>query len=137
MPYDCAAPLPLRHQGVAMLYGPSPSMLGRVVGVRQHPAVAPDDVARIAAEDLNALAKDCGHVAVVCNDALASLWSAPAAGRVRVAAPGQPATGVWSDLIDQLRVDDGRPELVVAADYDPDLRYLCLTGFATGPDLST
>jgi 4-hydroxymandelate oxidase len=30
MPYDCAAPLPLRHQGVAMLYGPSPSMLGRV-----------------------------------------------------------------------------------------------------------
>jgi 4-hydroxymandelate oxidase len=137
MPYDCAAPLPLRHQGVAMLYGPSPSMLGRVVGVRQHPGVAPDEVARIAAEDLNALAKDCGHVAVVCNDALASLWSAPAAGRVRVAAPGQPATGVWSDLIDQLRVDDGRPELVVAADYDPDLRYLCLTGFATGPDLST
>ena len=67
------------------------------------------------------------------SDALAAVWTAPAVGRVRVAEPGQPATGVWSALIDELTGDSGQPDLVVAADYDPDLRYLCLTGFATPP----
>jgi len=143
MPYDCAAPLPLRHQGVAMLYGTSESMadsesmLGTVVGVCQRPGVAPGDVARLAAEELIALAKEHREVALVCGDALASVWTAPEADRVRVVAPGQPATGVWSELIDALIENEGGPDLVVAADYDPDLRYLCLTGFATGPDLST
>jgi hypothetical protein len=123
-------------------------MLGRVVGVRQRPGVAPDDVARLAAEDLIALAKEHRDVALVCGDALASVWTAPEADRVRMVAPGQPATGVWSELIDELtRVDggsassraanEGGTDLVVAADYDPDLRYLCMTGFATGPDPST
>jgi 4-hydroxymandelate oxidase len=136
MPYDCPGPLPLRHQGVAMLYGASDSsspesMLGRVVGVRQRPGVAPEDVARLAAEDLEALARGHGDVALVCGDALAAVWTAPASDRTRVVAPGQPATGVWWELIDELEPGAGRPDLVVAADYDPDLRYLCLTGFAT------
>ena len=67
------------------------------------------------------------------SDALAALWTAPAAGQVRVIPPGQPSTGVWSGLIEELTSDAGDPDLLVAADYDPDLRYLCLTGFDTRP----
>jgi len=131
MPYDCPAPLPSRHQGVAMLYGSSSEMLGRVVAVRQHPNVAPAEAASLAAEDLEALGNGHDEVALVLNDALAAAWTAPAAGRVRVVAPGQPATGIWWGLIDGLTDSDDSVDLVVAADYDPDLGYLCLTGFAT------
>jgi len=66
----------------------------------------------------------------VLSDALAAVWTAPAAGRVRVMPPGQPSTGVWWGLIDELGGGPGHPDLVVAADYDPGLRYLCLTAFA-------
>ena len=62
-------------------------------------------------------------------DALAAVWTAPAAGRVRVMPPGQPSTGVWWGLIDELTGDAGHPDLLVAGDYDPGLRYLCLTAF--------
>ena len=34
-------------------------------------------------------------------------------------------------LIDELASDGGHPDLLVAADYDPGLRYLCLTAFDT------
>jgi hypothetical protein len=62
--------------------------------------------------------------------------------------PGQPSTEVWWGLIDELTGDAapvapvdpvtpaGHPDLVVAADYDPHLRYLCLTAFDTGSRLS-
>jgi len=43
--------------------------------------------------------------------------------------PGQPSTGVWWGLIDELSSDAARPDILVAADYDPGLRYLCLTAF--------
>jgi hypothetical protein len=46
--------------------------------------------------------------------------------------PGQPSTGVWWGLIDELASDVGRPDLLVAADYDPGLRYLCLAAFDAG-----
>ena len=36
-------------------------------------------------------------------------------------------------LIDELASDAGHPALLVAADYDPGLHYLCLTAFDTGP----
>ena len=45
------------------------------------------------------------------------------------AAAGQPSTGVWWWLIDELGSGAGQPDLLVAADYDPCLRYLCLTAF--------
>ena len=50
--------------------------------------------------------------------------------------PGQPSTGVWCGLIDELTDElpdgaAGRPDLLVIADYDPELRYLCLTAFDT------
>ena len=63
------------------------------------------------------------------SDALAAVWTAPAAGRVRVMPPGQPSTGVWWGLLDELAGDAGHPGLLVAGDYDPGLCYLCLTAF--------
>lgn len=131
LPYDCPAEVPSRHQGVCMLYddrgGPGP----RVVGVCQHPCVPPGEIAGLAAAGLAELAVGHREVGLVLGDALAAAWAAPAAGRVRVMPPGQPSTGVWWGLIDELAGDAHRPDLVVAADYDPALRYLCLTAFET------
>ena len=143
LPYDCPAPVPAQHRGVAMLYGDGLYGDGampraRVADVRQHPGVPPGDVARLAAADLAELAASHHDVALVLSDALAAVWAAPAAGRVRVMPPGQPSTEVWWGLIDELTGDAdpvapaGHPDLLVAADYDPHLRYLCLTAFDTG-----
>jgi hypothetical protein len=129
LPYDCPAPLPARHQGVAMLYDDRGGRAPRVAGLRQHPDVPPAAVAGLAAADLAELADGHRDVGLVLGDALAAVWTAPAAGPVRVMPPGQPSTGVWWGLIDELSSDAARPDILVAADYDPGLRYLCLTAF--------
>ena len=142
LPYECPIPLPLQHQGVAMLYGdsarPRTAVAGASarrapvnIGVRQHADVPSGDVAGLAAADLSELAAGRGDVALVLSDGLGAVWDPAAKGRVRVVAPGQPFTGVWSALLDELTEDAGRPDLVVAADYDAELRYLSLTGFAS------
>jgi hypothetical protein len=114
----------------------------RVVGVWQHPGVPPGDVAGLAAADLAELAASHHDVALVLSAAAAAVWTAPAAGRVRVMPPGQPSTEVWWGLIDELTGDAERvtpsgpachQDLLVVADYDPHLRYLCLTAFDTRP----
>ncbi len=133
LPYDCPATVPSQHRGVAMLYGDCAEPAVRVAGVRQHPGVPPGRVAGLAAADLSRLAAGHCEVGLVLGDALASVWPAPAAGRVRVMPPGQPSTGVWWGLIDELAGDARHPGLLVAADYDPGLGYLCLTAFGTGP----
>jgi 4-hydroxymandelate oxidase len=130
IPYACSAPLPSQHRGVAMLYGDCAMPQARVRGVRQHPGVPSVDVASSAAADLADLAAGYDEVGLVLNDALAALWTAPDAGRVRVVPPGRPFTGVWWGLIDELS-SEGRPDVLVAADYDPELRCLCLTAFDT------
>jgi 4-hydroxymandelate oxidase len=142
LPYDCPAPVPAEHRAVAMLYavaadgdradGDRAEPAARVAGLRQHPGVTPDGVAGLAAADLAELAAGHGETALVLSDALAAVWTAPAAGRVRVMPPGQPSTGVWWGLVDELSGNGGRPDLLVAADYDPGLRYLCLTAFEMG-----
>jgi hypothetical protein len=104
--------------------------------VRQHPGVPPGDVAALAAADLAGLAAGHHTVRLVLSAAVAAVWTAPAAGQVRVMPPGQPSTDVWWGLIDELVGDAdpaGRPDLLVVADYDPHLRYLCLTAFGAGP----
>lgn len=138
LPYGCPVPLPSEHRGVAMLYSATPDRDGakpqaRVAGVRQHPCVPPGGVADLAAADVAELA--CGYdgVGLVLSDALGAVWAAPAAGRVRVMPAGQPSTEVWWGLIDEFANEAGQPELVVAADYDPGLRYLSLTAFDTWP----
>ncbi len=130
LPYDCPVALPAQHRGVAMLYGDGAEPGARVAGVRQHPGVPPGRVAGLAAAGLAELAAGHHEVGLVLSDALAAVWTAPAAGRVRVMPPGQPSTGVWWGLIDELGGGPGHPDLLVAADYDPGLRYLCLTAFA-------
>jgi 4-hydroxymandelate oxidase len=150
LPYDGPATLPLQHQAVAMLYadgldgdgldgdgldGDGAIWPARVAGVYQHPGVPPGDVAAHAAADLAELAASRHDVVLVLSDALAAVWTAPAAGRVRAMPPGQPSTDVWWGLIDELTRDAdtaSRPGLLVAADYDPHLRYLCLTAIDTG-----
>jgi hypothetical protein len=141
LPYGCPVPLPSQHRGVAMLFGDGPSgdctvPQARLAGLRQHPGVPPGAVAGLAAAELEELADSHHETGLVLSAALAAVWTAPAAARVRVMPPGQPSTGVWWGLIDELTSDAGHPDLVVAADYDPDLRYLCLTGFDTGPPAS-
>jgi hypothetical protein len=133
LPYDCPVALPSQHRGVAMLWGDRAEPAARIAAVRQHPGVPPGDVAALAAADLSELAASRHEVRLVLGDALAAIWTAPAAARVRVMPPGQPSTGVWWGLIDELADDAGHPDLLVAADYDPGLRYLCLTAFDTGP----
>ncbi len=131
LPYDCPVPVPSEHRGVAMLYGDGATSQARLADVRQHPGVPPNEVADLAAADLTELAAGHREVGLVLSDALAAVWTAPAAGRVRVMPPGQPSTEVWWGLIDELTADAGQEDLVVAADYDPGLCYLCLAAFDT------
>jgi len=133
LPYACAAPLPSQHRAVAMLLGDGAMPQARVADVRQHPDVRPGDVAGLATAELSDLAAGHDEVRLVLGDALAALWTGPAAGRARVMPPGQPSTGVWWGLIEELASEGRDRNLLVAADYDPQLRYLCLTGFDTGP----
>jgi hypothetical protein len=126
LPYDCPVTLPSQHRGVAMLYGDRAGQAARVACVRQHPDVPACRVAGLASADLAELAAGQHEVALVLGDALAALWAAPAAERVRVIPPGQPSTGVWWGLIDELAGGAAPPARLVAADYDPGLRYLCL-----------
>jgi hypothetical protein len=136
LPYACPVTVPSQHRGIAMLYSAGATAQARVAGLRQHPGVPPADVAGLAAADLKELAAGHHEVGLVLSDALAAVWTAPAAGRVRVMPPGQPSTGVWWGLIEEITSDAGHPDLLVAADYDPHLRYLCLTAFDAGPRAS-
>jgi len=132
LPYDCAVTVPAQHRAVAMLYGDCAGQVARVAGVRQHPGVPPGSAAGLAAAGLTELAAGHHRVRLVIGAALAAVWAAPVAERVRVMPSGQPSTAVWWGLIDELTGDAGHPDLVVAADYDPGLGYLCLTAFDTG-----
>jgi hypothetical protein len=129
LPYAAGERLPSRHRGVAMLWGESAAGSARVVDVRQHAGLAADGVAGLAVADLAELSAGHRDVRLVLSDALAAVWSGHPAGRVRVAPPGQPSTGVWWELLAELTGGaDGADgaDLLVAADYDPGLRYLCL-----------
>ncbi len=102
LPYDCPVPLPARHQAVAMLYGDCAQPQARVTRVHQHAGVEPADVATLAAADLADLAAGHQEIGLLLTDALAALWTDPAATRVRAIPPGQPSTGLWWTLIDEL-----------------------------------
>jgi 4-hydroxymandelate oxidase len=156
LPYDSPAVLPAQNQGVAMLYsagsasasfdsasfdsaGPDsgsapPLALARMLPgtPRQHPGVPPGAVADLAAADLAELTADHHEAAVVIGAALAEVWTAPAAKRIHVMPPGQPSTAVWQGLTGELTGREDHPDLVVVADYDPDLHYLSVAAFETG-----
>jgi hypothetical protein len=131
LPYAAAATLPSRHRGVAMLYGESAGPSARVV-VRQHAGVAADGVAALAIAELAGLSAGHRDVRLVLSDALAAAWPPSRGDRVRVAPTGQPSTGVWWELAEALTCAADGPDLLVAADYDPALRYLCLAAIEPG-----
>lgn len=124
IPYDSPAAPPAEHRGVAMLFGDATG--SPVTGVHHHADVAPAAVAGHAAAGIAALSAGHDEVRVVLGEGLATAW--PAHPGHTVAPAGQPATGAWWPLADR-RADPA--DLVVVADYDPDLRDLCLTGIGT------
>lgn len=130
LPYDPGVTVPQRHRAVALLLGDGPADGGaRVTALRQHADVGPDDVAGLAAAELRALGAGSPDVAVVLGAGLAGV--ATGGSPVTVVPPGQPMTGVWWALLDRLGDDPDRPRTVMVADYEPDLRYLCLVTIAT------
>ncbi len=138
LPYDCPGPVPSQNQGVAMLYGECQNPLALVTEVCQHPGVPPDRAAELAAKESARLMAGHSQARMVLADSLAAAWPTYADWPVRVVPAGQPMTGVWWGIIDELgasyhgaKADDRT--LLVAADYDPGLRYLCLTAFEKEP----
>jgi hypothetical protein len=128
LPYDCPVPLPAEHRGVAMLYTAG-AVAAHVTGVRQLAGVAPGQAAAVAAAGLAALAAGQRVAGLVLGAALAAVWPDPGVERVRTAPPGQPSTGAWWSLLDEFAGAAPGQGLVVVADYEQDLGYVCLAGF--------
>lgn len=114
----------------------------RLVALTQRPDLAAAAVAGQAEADLAELSDGYREVRVVLSQALAAAWPRQLGEQVRVGPADQPSTGIWWQLLDELDALDehttpaepgaGRPGLLVAADYDPDLRYLCMIAIEPG-----
>ncbi|MFY1585843.1 2-hydroxy-acid oxidase [Micromonospora sp. WMMD734] len=146
LPYRTPTPAPARQQAVGMLCrtapgaGAVPEHTGdvahapaRMTVLRQHADVAAGDVAALAGSELAALSAGRPDARLVLGADLAAAWPTHPTDGVTVAPPGQPVTGPWWTLLDVLAADPDRSRPVLTADYDPDLRYLCLTGWQTTP----
>jgi hypothetical protein len=59
--------------------------------------------------------------------AVGAAAAVPGVARVRVADAGRPFVGVWWHLAEELGQNHAGARRVLVADYDPLLRYLCLT----------
>lgn len=129
LPYDCSAPVPLQHQGIAMLFGEGQMPLAQVTEVCQHAGVPPDQAPELAAKELARLAAGHEQAMLVLGDSLAPALPAFADWPVRTVPAGQPMTGLWWSIVGELGAEAAGPLVVVAADYDPGLGYLCLTVF--------
>ncbi|MFY1674523.1 2-hydroxy-acid oxidase [Plantactinospora sp. WMMB334] len=149
--YQPAGPvvLPARPAAVGLLFGPAGP--ARLVAHRQHPGIPADMLpARLAAE-LADLRADAGETTLVLGGGLAGTpVDALPVDRVRVAPAGQPGTGVWWGLADELAEAGADPDPVagpgtvpapaldpvrrrlVLADHDTMLGYLCLAAFDVG-----
>ena len=127
--YEPAAPvtLPRRDTAVGLLLqaGTPGGTQGPVV--RQHTDVAPGEVAAVLHAELDHL--PCGTV--ILGETLRTHMGHGGAGAtaLRTVPAGQPSTGVWWALVDELA--QPQAEHVVVAEYEPALRYLCLATFPT------
>jgi hypothetical protein len=148
LPYPTSAARPAQHRGVALLFEHDAFEVGpavgatvgvdappRLVGLRQRPGLAAAEVAEQAAADLADLSAGYARVRVLANPALAGDWPRRSADGLRIGPADQPATGLWWQLLDELAAGrqtagPATPDLLVAADYDPELGYLCLAAFA-------
>jgi 4-hydroxymandelate oxidase len=111
-PLTAAAPVPARHSAVALLLERDSSPLT----VRQRTGVPPEAVDAVLAADVAELSGSRDDVTLVLGSGIDG------------ADPGLPYTGMWA------RLADGEPgRLLVFADYDPGLGYLCVAALETSP----
>jgi hypothetical protein len=126
--------LPDRHTGVALLCdGAGPA---EVAQIREHAAVEPESVRDLlAAEfaDVTELAALSGHrdrSILVLGDGIARAETGGcAAGRVVRPPAGLPRTGIWLELARSFPEWSSDTDVIVLADYDRQLRTLCLCSF--------
>jgi hypothetical protein len=125
--------LPDRHTAVALRFGElgshrAPAAI--VPAIRQHADLAPEAVGALLAAEVAELSAGHDDVTVVLGSLLAGALDKQPSG-ARIATVGQPYTGIWSELVDELAVTD-RARRVLIADYDPQLRHLSLTATDVG-----
>jgi hypothetical protein len=148
LPFDPAPPgAPTTNAGVALLLGdapasapapdafPPPAPCAHLSAVCVLPDTPPDALAG----ELAALpAPPAAGTTAILGAALApQAHTLPAPGRdgvdrVRIAPAGQPTTGVWWELADEVRAAADGPRRLLLADYDPDSRSLCLAALRLG-----
>jgi 4-hydroxymandelate oxidase len=158
LPYDHGAARPEQHRGVAMMFRSDPAQEGsaqeesaqegpgggsgggaRLVALRQRPNLAPDEVAGRLGADLAEVSSGYHRTRVVASPALAAAWPGHPGDQVRVVPDGQPSTGPWWQLLDELDElspgpgdGSGGADLLVAADYEPGLGILSLAAVEPG-----
>lgn len=129
VPYELAgpAPVPDRHAAVGLLLEPSGPW--QQVALRTHTAVPADKVATLLAEEVAGLAAGRSDVTLVAGAGLpVDQSTVGSVGTVRRADAGTPYTGIWSALCEAQVRRPGR--LVLLADHDPTLGYLCVAALA-------
>jgi hypothetical protein len=119
LPYPVPVPVPAEHRGVALLLesgadGPQLRSLHQAGGV-----CAEDAAARLAE-----LIADQPKAHLLLSESLAARWPEPAG----IAPAGQPSTGLWWQLPDELAENTD----LLLADYEAQLGYLSLAGLACG-----
>jgi 4-hydroxymandelate oxidase len=147
LPYRPAQPtdLPAASAAVALLCGDpvggpgTPDWVAGLGALRQHADVTPEHAGSLLAAEVADLSAGCADVTLILGGPLgAGAAELPGVDRVRRAPAGQPATGVWWELVGELSewkppTDPPAGERVLVADFDPQLRYLCVAAI----DVST
>ena len=150
--YELTAPaaVPARHAAVTLLLSESGS--GRVAVVRQHAAVPPAQRDELLASELATLSAGRDDVTLITGNGLRSPASSPdpAGASLAARAPlppgidqvlsapsGQPCTGVWWEIAGGLPTWTADGRRVLLADYDPALKYLCVSAIDIEPSRVT
>lgn len=116
--------VPACDAAVALVLQPAPA--GRGVLLGQHSAVPPADVPDLLVEYLHAVAAWSAAPVTLVAGRHVPLTPAACAGvgQIRRVPEGRVCTGVWATMHEL--VGQPAPGVMVLAEYDPDLRYLCL-----------
>jgi 4-hydroxymandelate oxidase len=135
LPYDPGVPVavPDGHTGVALVFSDddAPSSADRPVhlGSVVTRAGLPDEA---LPREINTLCADTQPVTLILSAALADRVKAPDVDRLRTAQVGQPFTGVWWELANELSLASDTPHRIVLGDYDPQQSCLCLAALEVG-----
>lgn len=134
-----SAAIPKGHTGVALLLGDASPAPEAAAPLHLGPIVTRVGVREDAIEQaIRALCPDPGSTTVIAGSALAGAadrFAATGSGRVRVAPPGRPLTGLWWEFADELDEQRGSRQSIVLCDYDP--LQGCICAVALGCDSST